>query len=100
MVLSPSAKGWRPADAVVVLRAGGTVSAPPVPFRCEVRAKEEHPSRSGASDQGSETPGPGPTIADTVSGGAPCAATIQGCRGALAAPVARCTEGGRGCLSH
>ena len=64
----------------------------------DLRTTEEHPSQSGASDQEPETLAPGQR--QYRVGGAPCAATIQGCRGALAAPVGCCTGGGRGCLSH
>ena len=62
--------------------------------------KKNTPVPPCSSDREPETLGPGPASADTVSAGAPCAATIQGCRGALAAPVGCCTGGGRGCPSH
>ena len=139
MVLSPSAKGWRPAGAAVAPRAGAPSAALRLlsAVRCAHKGPEignavrtqgrdqavvrdavlrnsvpcvrntgnraprkSPPAPPDASSREPETLGPGPASANTVSGGAPCAATIQGCRGALAAPVGRCTGGGRGCLSH
>ena len=79
----------------------GVVLRNPVPCVCnrDLRAKEEPPSRSGASDQGSETLGPGPASANTVPGGRLALLRFRGA-GALWRPRLDAALGGRGCLSH
>mgnify|MGYP000924897904 CR=1 FL=1 len=62
--------------------------------------KNTPPGATGRIRSGTRDPGAGPDHRRYHVGGAPCAATIQGCRGALAAPVGCCTGGGRGCLPH
>ena len=105
---------------------GRAVSTHPVPFCCEVRtqgrnqpvvrgvvlrnsvpcvrnrdlrAKEEPPSRSGASDQGSETLGPGPASTNYVPEERLALLRFRGA-GALWRPRLDAALGGRGCLSH
>ena len=139
MVLSPSAKGWRPAGAAVVPRAGAPLALlrSPSAARCahkelelgnvvrtqgrdqavvcgvvlrnsvpcvrntgKCAPKKNTPRRHRAYPIRDPRPGSGPDQRQYCAGGAPCAATIQGCRGTLVAPVGCCTGGGRGCLSH
>ena len=64
---------------------------------CRSRTVREQPAPPCSSDRAPES---GPGQRQLCAGGAPCAATIQGGRGSLAAPIGCCTGGGRGCLSH